>query len=425
MLASLLLMSNAQAFCGTYVGGAGTQQYASVSTVALWRNGTRTVLSVANDVRGDTSNFVMVVPVPTVIPEEDVHVLDPTVFDRLSAYSEPRLVEYVCEDFERDTDSGVDFATETDSGIADTGAVDVEAQYVVGEYEIVILSSEDSGALVTWLINNEYEVPIESEAMLGEYIDSGSLFFAAKISADAGIEEGDVLSPLQFAYDSDVFGLPIRIGTLNSPGEQDLIVYGLSYFNDGYVGVANYPDVTEKIEDECMWETHGESFGQYYAKQFDDAYKAADGGAWVREYSWGASGCDPCTGEPPDYEDMVTLGMPQDDRTVRDLYFTRLHMRYTPDQAHSDLVLYQSGIDEPSQMRFIRYESFLEDQFDHCELGTIENPGSCDDPDGGVFDRDGGLFNGESLCGCSTTAPMGAAWMLVGLGGLALRRRRS
>ena len=425
MLASLLFISQAHAFCGTYVGGAGTQQYASVSTVALWRNGTRTVLSVANDVRGDTQNFVMVVPVPQVIPEEDVHVLDPEVFDRLNTYSEPRLVEYVCEDFERMDDTGMGWAEDsTDSAWGDTADVNVEAQYIVGEYEIVILSSEDSEALVTWLINNEYEVPIESQDMLGEYIDAGSLFFAAKIDEDAGVEEGDTLSPLQFAYDSDVFSLPIRIGTLNSPGEQDLIVYGLSYFNDGYVGIANYPDITEDIKDECMWEDHGESFGQYYAKQFDDAYQAADSGAWVREYSWGASGCDPCTGEPPGYEDMVTLGMPEDARTVRDLYFTRLHMRYTPAQAHSDLTLYQSGIDEPSQMRFIRYETFLEDQFEHCELGDIENPGSCDDPDGGAFDRDGGLFNGEALCGCSSTAPAGGAAMAVGLLGLAMVRRK-
>ena len=172
-----------------------------------------------------------------------------------------------------------------------------------------------------------------------------------------------------------------------------------------------------------MWESHGESFGQYYAKQFDEAYASAGEGAWVREYSWGGSGCDPCTGSPPDYEDMVTLGMPTDARTVQDLYFTRLHMRYTTEQAHSDLSLYQSGIDEPSQMRFIQYETYLEDQFEHCELGMIENPGSCDDESGGFFDREGGLF-GEAQCGCSSNAPLGAAWLLAGIGGLALRRRR-
>ena len=116
--------------------------------------------------------------------------------------------------------------------------------------------------------------------------------------------------------------------------------------------------------------------------------------------------------------------MPMDDRTVRDLYFTRLHMRYTAEQAHSDLTLYQSGLDEPSQMRFIRYESYLEDQFEHCEEGMIANPGTCDDPDGGLFDRDEGLFGGESLCGCTSTSPAGALGLLALVGGLAIRRRR-
>ena len=44
--------------------------------------------------------------------------------------------------------------------------------------------------------------------------------------------------------------------------------------DDGYVGIANYQDITEDIKDECKWEDHGESFGQYYAKQFDDVWFA-------------------------------------------------------------------------------------------------------------------------------------------------------
>ncbi len=426
MLASLLFISQAHAFCGTYVGGAGTQQYASVSTVALWRNGTRTVLSVANDVRGDTQNFVMVVPVPQVIPEEDVHVLDPEVFDRLNTYSEPRLVEYVCEDFERTDDTGMGWTEDsTDSAWGDTADVNVEAQYIVGEYEIVVLSAEQSSGLFTWLDSHGYSVPAESQTMLQEYIDAGMYFMAAKVYEDAGVEPGDTLSPLQLIYDSESFSIPIRLGTLNARGPQDLIVYAINSYSDGRVAISSYPEF--EVEDECLWQQEGdEEFGAYYARRFEETWELADKAAWVTEYAWGGSGCDPCTGTPPDEQDLYTLGYEQDYRTVYDVYFSRLHMRYTAEQAKTDVGLYHTGLDEQTQQRYIRHETFLEDRYPICELGWDPTPGSCDDAgddpsedDGFVFDGDdddkGGLFG----CSASGTAAVGL-WALVALG---VRRR--
>ena len=59
----------------------------------------------------------------------------------------------------------------------DTGGVNGEAGYVVGEYQIVILSAGQSGALFTWLTDNGYAVPATAQDLLGEYIEAGSDFF--------------------------------------------------------------------------------------------------------------------------------------------------------------------------------------------------------------------------------------------------------
>src|SRR5262249_42033104 len=127
---------------------------------------------------------------------------------------------------------------------ADT-TVKVEAQFEVGEYEIVILSAEDSGGLDRWLRENKYKIPDNAEPVLRPYVTAGSKFFVAKVNV-AKVKFDPVtgrasLSPLRFHYDSEKFELPVKLGLLNSAGVQDLIVHILS--TDRYE-VANYPNVT-------------------------------------------------------------------------------------------------------------------------------------------------------------------------------------
>ena len=58
----------------------------------LVRDGDRTVLTMANDFRGDPKEFAVVVPVPTVLQKDQIHVGDKALVEHLDAYSAPRLV---------------------------------------------------------------------------------------------------------------------------------------------------------------------------------------------------------------------------------------------------------------------------------------------------------------------------------------------
>src|SRR5512143_1845862 len=84
----------AHAFCGFYVTGSNKKMFNDATQVILMREGTRTVLSMQNDYRGPLEDFAMVVPVPVVLKESDVKVLDKAVFERLDSLGSPRLVEY-------------------------------------------------------------------------------------------------------------------------------------------------------------------------------------------------------------------------------------------------------------------------------------------------------------------------------------------
>ncbi len=451
----LALSSQALAFCGTYVASAGTEVYNSLSEVVVVRQGTRTTLTMASDVIGTPSNFAMVVPVPHVVREEDLHVVSAENIELLRAYSMPRLVEYTCSDFEPRYahpcpwmeegcgDSGLDYRSDGGSDGADGGgggdgghtSVEVEAEYIVGEYSVVVLSAEDSGDLLRWLDDEGYAVPEATADVLQEYIDGGSYFLAAQVREDAGLVEGDSLSPLQLAYDAEVYGLPIRLGTTASKGTQDLIIYALNSMEDGAVGIANYPE--RAVEDECMWDGQGD-FGEFYAGQFNDAYAQEPGAIWTTEYAWevqaGAQKCDPCTAPPPEVKQIATLGYDAPPR--ESIHLTRIHVRYTPEEATQDLVLYQSHQRPSSQARYIVYKSEMEDRFPTCGLGWATEPGTCTfvDPYADVecvaeaqWDAQcaGALHDAQGGCGCGDeSSKSSVAWLVVGLGLLGLRRRR-
>ena len=53
-----------------------------------------TVLTMVNDYDGDPKEFALVVPVPTFLEREQIHVTEKKVIDHLDAYTSPRLVEY-------------------------------------------------------------------------------------------------------------------------------------------------------------------------------------------------------------------------------------------------------------------------------------------------------------------------------------------
>jgi len=135
LLSTAFLATDAMAFCGFYVGGAGTDLYANATQVALMRQGTKTVLSMQNRYDGPAADFAMVVPVPVVLQQADVKTLEDAVFAKLDVLTAPRLVEY----FEEDPCNTYDYGGESNNvqnangNNATNNSVVVEAQFKVGE----------------------------------------------------------------------------------------------------------------------------------------------------------------------------------------------------------------------------------------------------------------------------------------------------
>jgi hypothetical protein len=316
--ATLLLAAPkvADAFCGFYVGGANAKLFNNATQVALMREGTRTVLSMQNNYEGPTERFAMVIPVPVILQKENVKTLSRDLFAKLDSLDAPRLVEYWEQDPCRPDQvryamtptasfKGSALAPSPGAKAKELG-VTIEAQFEVGEYEVVILSAKDSGGLETWLKQEKYVIPDGAAPYFQPYIQAGSKFFVAKVNPEkVKFEHGQaMLSPLRFHYDSENFSLPVRLGLMNAKGPQDLIVHVLA--KGQRYNVANYPNVTIPTNLDVS-EDAKSRFGEFYAALFDKTMEK-NPKAVVTEYSWDASTCDPCPGPALSPSDLASLG---------------------------------------------------------------------------------------------------------------------
>src|SRR3954471_19190613 len=91
---SCLTAASAHAFCGFFAGKADASLFNEASQVVLTRDGTKTVISMLNDYKGPLREFALVVPTPVAVKQGDVRIAERTTFERLDAYSSPRLAEY-------------------------------------------------------------------------------------------------------------------------------------------------------------------------------------------------------------------------------------------------------------------------------------------------------------------------------------------
>ncbi len=311
----LLAPAAAEAFCGFYVANATDELHNPATTVVLMRDGTRTVLSMRNHYEGAPRDFAMVVPVPVVLSRDDVRTLPDAIFDRVDQLAAPRLVEY----WEQDPcASGIGEGYGAGGiGLGNIGTIGhgtgrgdlgvrIEAQFAVGEYDVVVLSASDSAGLETWLHQARYNVPAGAAAVLEPYVRAGSKFFVARVDARrVHFFNGRArLSPLRFHYDSESFGLPIRLGLINSPGIQDLVVHILAR-NERYevANRDNVPVPTNLDVDPAV----RASFGSFYASMFDRVLEQHRG-AVVTEYAWRSQSCDPCPVPPLTTSELMTLG---------------------------------------------------------------------------------------------------------------------
>ena len=381
ILLSAMITHEAAAFCGFYVSKADGTLKNKTSQVIFVRDGNRNVITMYNDFKGDFKDFAMVVPVPVVLQKKDIKVVDQAIFNTLNEYSKPRLVEYYdqnpCAKYEYDKAlqgkapgvmnevviRGYSTMQKKDLGVK------VEAKYLVGEYDILILSAKESSGLKTWLEENEYKIPPGADEVLVPYIKSNLKFFVVKVNeAEKKKLPGNFLRPIQISFTSPKFMLPIRLGMANADGDQDMIVY--AFTKKGRIETTNYRTVSLPTGKNIPLFVKN-NFGNFYANLFQNQWDKEGKALAMLEYAWDVSPknyvkCDPCVATAPSTQDLVQAGvwwLNRDWTNYDDVYdnddysdkvsFTRLHVRYNRKSFPQDLMFQVTPNTDNYQARYV------------------------------------------------------------------------
>lgn len=433
--------AGAWAFGGGFVSD-GTAPTASGGTVVLAWDGTDTTLTFAPLASGGSGAFALIVPLPSNPGPDAMRTVSADSVASALAFTAPRLVAYTCEDlhpFGQDTgyyyygyygyygyegeyvetsdrvyngpfrwssgrgpffcgpqgcgsqwygpygywtnerppppDTGVDTGTEGGSG--EIVAIVEPGPSWSATYDAAIVAADTRADVDLWFSDRSLVPTVAQDAAIDTYLGAGRAFLVAAVT---GTGEG-ALPPLQVTLAGRAEDVAVRLGQLQSPGAQDLVVLALDATPQRQE-VADWEKVA--IADTCMLDVDDAAA---FAASYQDAFAgsleplpAADTdtdaaetfAAWAVEFDGNGADCDPCAGELTTAQ-LSDLGL---DREPMDVHLTRLHLRYSADAAVEDVHLVTAP-DDAMTLAYVQYDRLLEADFPVCGEGFVEDPRSC------------------------------------------------
>jgi MYXO-CTERM domain-containing protein len=259
-LALLLTPSPAAACGGFFCGGQPVDQEAERIVFAIDEEEGMVESHVQIFYKGEADEFAWVVPVPG---EPELFLSTEKLFDALDEATQPLFRTTV---FEQGTCSVEDMAVSSSAGggASGGGGVTVVAEASVGPYDTAVLKANSSDALLTWLQDNDYDLPDDMESVLAPYVANDAHFVALRLQNDRTVDD---IEPLGMRYPGTAAMIPIQLTSIAAVPDMRLEVYVMGEHRavpDNYLHVvinqaaidwttngANYNDVITRAADEA------------------------------------------------------------------------------------------------------------------------------------------------------------------------------
>ncbi|MCP4502663.1 MAG: DUF2330 domain-containing protein [Deltaproteobacteria bacterium] len=121
--------------------------------------------------------------------------------------------------------------------------VDVTELPRVGPYDnIVTVFSDESEALIDWLVDNGYVITEPMKPFVREYVGEGWGFLAVQLAPDTGIND---IAPLKFTCPTGTPRIPLRLTAVAAEPQMDIRVY---IAGDEYFQPLNYRNLALPVE---------------------------------------------------------------------------------------------------------------------------------------------------------------------------------
>lgn len=278
---------------------------------------------------GNLSEFGWVIPVPS---KPEVETADSGLFEAVQELKD-RLRFLVAgeEAWDRTLSDSHKEAGGNDGG-EDLPPVRVVERKKVGAFDIVVLASDDAGALRTWLDKQGFVMPPGAEEILAPYVDRKFFFVAVRVDTTLkkGARQGEFLKPLALKFSSAAPFFPLRISRINNT-LTDVVIHYLhrkgkdgcpSLFHPALAGEGDLDieAVLGKAEERLRGPT--EKLRERYGEEFFTTYRSETGRA--------AEGATRI-------EKMLQKRIP--DLRLREHHLCRLSAEFLPHEMTEDLVL--------------------------------------------------------------------------------------
>ena len=179
--------------------------------------------------------------------------------------------------------------------------VTVEANYDVGEYDVSILSAQESDGLVNFLNDNGYRIPAGADAVLGSYIKQKMRFFIAKVNLDRMATARQRLSAAAAGAlrDAEIHAAAAaRHRERQRPAGPDHLCADPQ--RPGRDRELSHRQAA--VEHQRAALTSRTTSATFYKSMFDRAVARENMRAVFVEYAWDMAWCDPCAADPDDQQ---------------------------------------------------------------------------------------------------------------------------
>ena len=89
----------------------------------------------------------------------------------------------------------------------------------MGDYEVNLLTADGSTGLLSWLAENDFELPPGSDEHIEQYLEQGYMFAAVSVPPGAVVADGTALPPLNFDLSEGFRALPLLLAAVEGEDE--------------------------------------------------------------------------------------------------------------------------------------------------------------------------------------------------------------
>jgi hypothetical protein len=215
---------------------------------------------------GNPSDFAWVLPIKGQVT---VGISSDALFETLEAQTAPTVVPPPAN-----CSAASSGANGAGGAVGFTPPPTVIAQEVVGPYQTVQLSSQNAGALETWLLQNGYNIPADIAPIIQAYVSEGFDFLAIKLVPGQGVS---AMKPVRVTAPGAGLSLPLRMVSAGTGASVTLKAW---IFGEGRYAPTNFASFTIDPKS-LVWNYTTQSSN--YSTLEQAGYDANMGKAWLVE----------------------------------------------------------------------------------------------------------------------------------------------